>query len=242
MTLAAQPKNSGIDLLELANHCDYNPEEFAPLFKAIREKIQKFDPENKFGEYLDGHLQRVRSEMESFMLHRGYGEQAARIIGDAYALHDLGKIAQDPIIWKLTVEKPERSDFANTERPKHTELGAQALGEIMKEIGFEATPKQEKFLVIARYLMLYHHERPDGTGPRGMGSDMVCPILNMAIAVDTKDGKEKAKKDLRQIINDLKVAPERYDAQTAAHYEDFLTQSGKLAPNPPQGLAFHKVS
>ncbi len=238
MTEAAQQLGFRVDLLALANDCDYDPDSFAPLFKAIREEIQKYDPDTKFGEYLDGHLQRVRSEMEEFMLYRGYSAKAARIIGDAFALHDLGKILQDPEIWKLSTAKPERSEYANTERPKHTELGSDALDQIMKKINFVPTPEQEKFLDIARFMILNHHERPDGKGPRGMIGSMICPILNMAIVVDTYDGKMKTGKDHNVIIAEMKGEKHtgRLDMLAVAYYESFKLATGRFFQPDPLAL------
>ncbi len=243
MEAAAAGNKPDSELPDLLASYEYDRNAFAPLYAAVREKIKQYDPQNQFGTYLDGHLQRVRTDMEGFMLTLGYSARDAQKAGDAFALHDLGKILQDPLIWQLTKEKKDRSDYDKRERPKHTELGIKALEEIMDEIGFKPTFDQEQHLGVVKFLMLNHHERLNATGPRKMPGEHMDRILRIATIIDTVDGKMKTGKSYDAIFAEMlgeKHAGE-FDAGLVRAYQTYVnSRQHTLSAEVP--LALNRIS
>lgn len=188
------------NLEALAQSYVYDASSFAPLYARLQEKVAAFDPD--FGKYLNGHLARVAFDTEHFMVRMGYDADVAKKVGDAFALHDIGKIKQDIELWRLSVDKRSLSPEQKHERTKHTDLGVDVLAETMAELGMEPTVDQAKHLDLARHMMLFHHERLDGTGPKAMPAELMDPVLRIVAIVDTVDGKTKAK-GLTQIFEDM---------------------------------------
>lgn len=218
------PSTFGTDLEMIASTYEYDADSFAPLYARLAEKIESYDPD--FGPYLTGHLARVAHDTEQFMVRVGYSEDISRKIGHAFALHDIGKIKQDIDLWRLTVDKRSLSPEQKLERTKHTDLGLEVLNETLSELGMELTPDQEKHLGLAKHLMLFHHERLDGSGPKALPGAMMDPVLRIVSIVDTVDGKTKAK-GLSQIFEDMsgnKHAGE-FDARLVSAYEQYYLES-----------------
>jgi HD-GYP domain-containing protein (c-di-GMP phosphodiesterase class II) len=219
--------------LEAADYA-YDPDSFAPLYTRLAEKIAAYDPD--FGPYLSGHLSRVARDVEQFMIRMGYEESTALKIGHAFALHDLGKIKQDPELWRLTADKRELTPAQKKERPRHIDLGIDVLDETIAELGMELTADQTKHLEVVKYLMHNHHERLDGSGPKALPGMMMDPILRICAIVDTVDGKTKAK-TLTEIFVDMSGSKHagQFDARLVTQYQPYYTESrahGELAPQP----------
>lgn len=102
--------------------------------------------------------------------------QLADDIVKSAKLHDIGKVAvPDAILFK-----PARLTVAEFDVIKqHTVYGAQIIDSAMEELGETA-----QFLVIAREIILSHHEKWDGSGyPEGLaGEDIPLSARVMAIA------------------------------------------------------------
>lgn len=235
------PTTFGTDLEIIAASYEYDADSLAPLYARLAEKIEAYDSD--FGAYLAGHLSRVAHDTEQFMSHLGYSEDIARKVGHAFALHDVGKIKQDIELWRLTVDKRTLTPDQKLERMKHTDLGLEVLDETITELGMDLTPDQTKHLALARHLMLYHHERLDGSGPKALPGPMIDPVLRIVSIVDTVDGKTKAK-GLSQIFEDMsgnKHAGE-FDERLVAAYEQYYLESRGPAESIQPVLANHAHS
>lgn len=225
----------GADLEKLAQSYRYDADDFAPVYQRLQEKVAAYDPD--FGPYLAGHLTRVAHDTRNFMLAIGYDSDIARKVGDAFGLHDVGKVKQDIDLWRLTVDKRDLSPEQKKERSLHTDLGVAVLEETLAELGMEPTADQQKHITLIRQLMLFHHERLDGSGPKGVAAAQTDPILRLVAIVDTVDGKTKAK-GLSQIFDDMSGDKHagQYDLRLVSLYEDYYRHSGQAAP-PPAMLA-----
>lgn len=213
---------------------DYDPDSFEPLYSRLAEKIAAYDPD--FGPYLSGHLSRVARDVEQFMIRIGYDEDVSLKIGHAFALHDLGKIKQDPELWRLTADKRELTPAQKQERPKHTDLGIEVLDETIAELGLDLTNDQKSHIAVVKYLMQSHHERLDGSGPKGMSAPIMDQILRICAIVDTVDGKTKAK-TLTQIFDDMSGSKHagQFDLRLVSKYQAYYTASrahGEPVPQP----------
>ena len=195
-----KPDTYAKNLEALAQSYEYDTSFFTPLYDRLKEKIAAFDSD--FGNYLNGHLERVAHDTEQFMVRMGYDEDTAKKVGDAFGLHDIGKIKQDIELWRLTVDKRSLSSEQKLERTRHTDLGIDVLEETMAELGMEPTEDQARHLELAKHMMLFHHERLDGTGPKALPAELMDPVLRIVAIVDTVDGKTKAK-GLTHIFEDM---------------------------------------
>lgn len=104
----------------------------------------------------------------------------------AAPLHDIGKIGiPDAILRKPGKLTPDEYDVMKT----HAAIGAQALERAMAEADAASASEAERVsalraLSVARDLVLYHHERWDGSGyPHGLaGTDIPIGARIMAVA------------------------------------------------------------
>jgi len=192
MNIAAMGHDSQASLIKQALTCDYHAASFSNLSRAIFDEIRAYDPEGKFGETLAQHLEDVQKEVSAFLIYDGYDPKKAAMIGDAAAWHDLGKILQNPAYWRVTLEKREKTEDEKTERPRHTTLGPKALDGIIERFKFKLTQEQLKFIDLAKYTMVFHHERIDGEGPHGIDANTMPDFMHYIIVVDTFNGKIKA--------------------------------------------------
>ncbi len=100
------------------------------------------------------------------------------IIEDMSVLHDIGKVAIPDSI----LNKPGKyTKLEASIMSKHTEIGGQLLEDIYQETGSEQ-------LKIAKDIVLYHHERYDGTGYphklKGVDIPLAARILSLADVFD----------------------------------------------------------
>lgn len=194
-----KPDTLLLDLRKLAESYTYDEESFAPLYQRMAEKVAAYPT---FGETLANHLRSVSHHTEEFMKTIGYTDDVARKVGHAVALHDVGKIKQDPELWRITQEKRAYTDAQKAERPKHARLGHVVLDEAIAESNMDPTPDQESHLKLVRHLMRFHHERLDASGPEALPASAQDNILRLFAIVDTVDGKFKAK-GLTEIFDDM---------------------------------------
>ncbi|MES0489472.1 MAG: response regulator [Leptospirales bacterium] len=102
-------------------------------------------------------------------------EQTGEFIIKSAPLHDIGKVGiPDSILNKPGTLFEKEHDIIKT----HTTIGAKALRDAREIVGLS------KFLETAEDMVLYHHERWDGTGyPEGLkGDEIPIPGRIMAIA------------------------------------------------------------
>ncbi len=236
------PDTFGTNLEELAHSYSYDAGGFVPLYNRIGEKIAAYDAD--FGRYLAGHLSRVAHDTEDFMIGAGYDAQTAEKVGHAFALHDIGKIKQSIDLWRLTIDKRDLSAEQKLERTKHTDLGLAVLDETIAELGMELDEDQKKHVEMAKQLMLYHHERLDGSGPKTMPGPMMDKILRIVAIIDTVDGKTKAK-TLTEIFDDMSGSKHagQFDDRLVRQYEAYYRETrrdGEIIARPvlaKQGLS-----
>lgn len=191
-----------LNLKALAESYTYDEASFAPLYERLTAKVAAFP---LFGDTLACHLGSVSHHTEKFMKTLGYSDDVARKVGHAAALHDIGKIKQDPDLWRVTERKRNFTDEQKTERPKHARLGLTVLDETMAEIGMVPSADQKAHFKLVKHLMQYHHERLDGSGPERMPASAQDDILRLFAVIDTVDGKFKAK-GLTEIFEDMSGA------------------------------------
>jgi HD-GYP domain-containing protein (c-di-GMP phosphodiesterase class II) len=148
---------------------------FIGSLKALTNSIDAKDP------YTRGHSERVafisRWIAERLAQHRPIEEDQIHKIYLAGLLHDIGKIGVNEAV--LRKEGKLSADDLNHIKA-HPRIGAGILADI----------KQMKDIVQG---ILYHHERPDGTGyPQGLTGDqipLIAKIIGLADAFDAMTSK-----------------------------------------------------
>lgn len=120
------------------------------------------------------HLERTRNFSllisRELRAHAGFGqvitERFLEDMHDAVPLHDIGKVAvPDNILLKPARLTPGEYDVMKT----HVTVGNEILVAIMERYGTD-----DSFLMMARNLCTYHHEKYDGTGyPEGLKADTI---------------------------------------------------------------------
>jgi HD-GYP domain-containing protein (c-di-GMP phosphodiesterase class II) len=148
---------------------------FIGSLKALTNSIDAKDP------YTRGHSERVafisRWIAERLAQHRPIEEDQIHKIYLAGLLHDIGKIGVNEAV--LRKEGKLSADDLNHIKA-HPRIGAGILADI----------KQMKDIVKG---ILYHHERPDGTGyPQGLTGDqipLIAKIIGLADAFDAMTSK-----------------------------------------------------
>lgn len=113
------------------------------------------------------------------------------LITNAAPMHDIGKInISDNILKKNSKLTKDEYDVIKT----HTTIGGLILGEVLKEI------EQDNFLLIARDMALFHHERWDGRGyPEKLKGEQipVCArIMAIADVFDALTSRRSYKKPI----------------------------------------------
>lgn len=134
--------------------------------RALTSAIDASDP------YTRGHSERVTKYATALAREMRVSERRVQAIEYAGLLHDMGKIGLQHTI---LLKPGSLTDSEWEEMKRHPETGAK----IVKEL---------HFLTGARDVVLYHHERYDGTGyPRGLrgeGIPLEARIVKVADAFD----------------------------------------------------------
>lgn len=129
-----------------------------------------------------GHIKRTSAVVKVFanMLTKNYScellsEAFLKMVVKAAPMHDLGKIAIDDNI----LRKPGKfTDEEYNEMKRHTTEGARIVENILKGV------EDDEFVIIARNIALYHHEKWNGKGyPTGIsGTEIPLEARIMALA------------------------------------------------------------
>jgi diguanylate cyclase (GGDEF)-like protein/PAS domain S-box-containing protein len=118
------------------------------------------------------HLQRVREIAQALAAELGHDEKAAKEIGLAAVLHDIGKIRVPDYV---LVSSASLSDNEWTLMKEHTVWGSEFLG---SRGGFE----------LAMHVARSHHERWDGSGyPDGLLGDLIPEAAAITSVADSLD-------------------------------------------------------
>lgn len=235
--------HTATDLTELTKGYSYDEQSFTPLYTYIAEKIAAYDPH--FGPVLTSHLQRVQHHTEQFMLSEGYDSDTAKKAAHGFGLHDVGKLLQDPDLWRQTVEKRVFTPEQKMEREKHGRLGIRLLEEAMSEMAFTPDAHQARHLDLVKYLMVNHHERLNGSGPEHMPGHAMDNILKIVTIIDTVDGKIKAK-GLSAIFDDMSGTEGtkhegQFDKALVARYEAYYRASPYANAQPVLANQAHSL-
>ncbi len=105
--------------------------------------------------------------------------QFLRDIYDSSILHDIGKVGiSDTILLKSSTLTPEEFEIMKT----HTTIGYKALHLASRDLG------DDSFLKMSMDIVLYHHERWDGTGyPEGLAGEEIPLAARIVRLVDVYD-------------------------------------------------------
>jgi len=118
------------------------------------------------------HLQRVREIAQALAAELGHDEEAAKEIGLAAVLHDIGKIRVPDYV---LVSPASLSDSEWSLMKEHTVWGSEFLG---SRGGFE----------LAMHVARSHHERWDGSGyPDGLLGDLIPEAAAITSVADSLD-------------------------------------------------------
>lgn len=168
---------------ETASRYVYDEEKYAAFEKDLWNRIQNYDGE--FGQSMVEHLSDVATHFAGLLRAKGYDEQIALNLAQASRYHDVGKTSQPEGTWGKD-ERPSDEDKAI--RPEHTTLGVvlmQKLLELPKYQHLNGDPH----IALMMSQAFYHHERINGSGPKGLrGAQLGEPLEIMGIA-DCFDGK-----------------------------------------------------
>lgn len=139
------------------------------------------------------HLRGVRAISEAIALELGYDAIAARELGMAAVLHDIGKIR---VAESILISPAQLSDDQWHSMKQHTVWGAELLG---ARSGFD----------LAASVALAHHERWDGSGyPRGLAGEAIpeaATIVSVADSVDamTSSRPYRARRPLAWAVSEI---------------------------------------
>jgi len=166
-----------------------------------------------------GHLRRIRHYSVELARTLGLPDEEARAIGDASAVHDLGKLSlPDAVLMKPGKLTPEDWDRMR-EHPRH---GEQLIGD---------SPKFEMERAVARW----HHERWDGSGyPDGLRGEAIplpARIVAVADALDalTTERPYKHAWSLDAAVAEVRAAAGTLFCPRVVGALETLWRSGRLA-------------
>lgn len=130
------------------------------------------------------HLNRLKHYANLITAYLGIDKELSKNIADTISLHDIGKVAVSDIILNkpgpLTAEEFEIIK-------KHPVHGTQILKAIESEVDI-TNPAVRRFLKTAMEIVLYHHEKWDGTGyPVGLKGKSIPISARIAALCDVYD-------------------------------------------------------
>ncbi|MCU0820940.1 MAG: response regulator [Spirochaetes bacterium] len=132
-------------------------------------------------------------------------DQFLKDLYDSSILHDIGKVGiSDTILLKSSPLTPEEYEIMKT----HTSIGCRALKEASENLG------ENSFLKMAMDIILYHHEKWDGSGyPEGLKGEeipLAARIVRLSDVYDALTSRRPYKKAfthqdaLNIMMNDIK--------------------------------------
>lgn len=188
-------KAEDIDLLALDHVIErYNAEtdpillaEFAPIEAEMHRRIAACTlAENAEAGGLTNRMHRISSQGAKFLGLLGSSPKVQENFRAAFMLCDLGKTHPnfDPKIWNASCSPDcAACDMCNV----HIELGMDILRDMLRG----ASPRlmnHPHIRLIIPALMMFHHERMNGSGPMGRCAEDMGLIVRVACIVEAFDG------------------------------------------------------
>ncbi len=222
-----------VDIEKMATLCAETPTWFNALKNHIHRKIHKYDSD--YGAYMIDHMERTSDIARNFLIEIGIESGTADIIADAFSLHDAGKILQDIKLWRITKEKPTRTAEEKAQRPMHGALGIEVLNTSLQELSIAPNKNESIFVNLIEQVMILHHERIDGSGPRGQ--NILDRALSAITIIDQIDGKAKTDKPLSESFEDMSGKHlAEFDQEMVHKYRQWYQRSKSSPQTPAQHL------
>lgn len=176
---------------------------------ALAQLAELRDPETGY------HLERTREYSVLLAKELGCSEDYVNQLYRVGPLHDIGKVGiRDSILLK-----PDRLTYEEYEEmKKHTIIGARTITQIIGEQEIS-----RGYLLMARDIILYHHEKYDGSGyPEGLAGEKIplsARIFALADAYDAIVSKRPYKGPLPH-----EVAVERIKKDIGVHFDPAVAE------------------
>lgn len=131
---------------------------------------------------------------------------------EAAPLHDIGKIAiSDTILCKPGKLTPEEFETMKT----HTAKGAKMIDDIIERVG------ETEYLLMAKDMAYYHHERWDGTGyPQGLKGEEIPLCARIMAVADVYDAL-RSKRSYKEEFSE-KTAVQIMKESSGTHFDPEL--------------------
>ena len=204
---------------------------FNSLITAVQDHATEYDWPNN---WLDAHQNRVAGDAKAFLTMLGYGAQACENVALALRIHDLGKIhpLYEPKSWVIE-DKNEVTDAIKNDRRLHTLRGDELF---IREVLAAGVSLDDPQVILTRAIILYHHERQNGSGYEGR-SDMP-EWMQAVILCDVWDGDMQ-----KEHVNLGKPdrTPEVQIARMQGTHEDGAKYIGSFDPDLLERYAAHKL-
>jgi len=228
-------------LLTLASF-EFDHKFYQEVHAEIVRQIDAYDPDG-FSPHLIAHQERVAGYSYGFLTEdtptrKAYSEGTAYNISKVFGWHDTDKLLDDPKVWRVQDEKPDLSKLTPDElaerkraRNAHALRGGvilqRAVATVLSNRGqAELTPNQARMIELATYIISYHHESLDGSGPHGLPAAQQGPVIQTLKIIDTLDGKTKTKKDLAVMFDDMAVGKHngQFDSVKVREYQAYYAR------------------
>lgn len=175
------------------------------------------------GEHITRTRLYVQLLLERYPRNLPFSRKAISQIANSAVLHDIGKVGiPDHILLKPGRLTKEEFDVMKT----HTTLGAHAIMRTRRVM------ENDSFLMFAKEIAEYHHERWDGTGyPSGLAGDQIPLTARMMAIADVYDALRNERPYKAPYSHDLSLQVMREGAGTQFDPElvaIFLANSGEV--------------
>ena len=153
---------------------------FKPFVLEQMQKLEAYDglrPKDHVYRF-HKHSERVAQNIRKTCLYMNLGEQVAQNMYWAVLPHDIGKMALPIAIWD-SQDKPDET--LKSQRRQHTRTGAEIVAQELADI-------EHPFKDLMVDIMLYHHEKMDGTGQHGVAGEALSLPVRLTCIADSFDG------------------------------------------------------